>query len=148
MLTEQWGSFDKALEYIKDCALSSLTGDCKLIEKIYLRKDDNNQQVSFVNKSRNKIEYFNEKKEKIQDPKDLFSRKIANNLQNTYLKGINHLINRNLDNRGCPNKFLEDYDLQIWNQHIFDLSDPRYQKKIINHLDIPNKKKLQSWGDT
>ena len=28
MLTSQWNNFDKALEYIKDCALSSLTGDC------------------------------------------------------------------------------------------------------------------------
>ena len=32
MLTEKWGDFDKALEYIKDCALSSLTGDCKVIK--------------------------------------------------------------------------------------------------------------------
>ena len=32
MLTEKWGSYDRALEYIKDCALSSLTGDCKLIK--------------------------------------------------------------------------------------------------------------------
>ena len=31
MLTEQWGSFDRALEYIKDCALSRLTGDRKNI---------------------------------------------------------------------------------------------------------------------
>src|SRR5690348_16322681 len=35
MLTENWG-FDRALCFIKDCALSNLTGDCKLIEKIYL----------------------------------------------------------------------------------------------------------------
>ncbi len=34
MLSQQWKNFDKALEYIKGCALSSLVGDCKLIEKI------------------------------------------------------------------------------------------------------------------
>ena len=39
----------------------------------------------------------------------------------------------------CPNKFLEDYDLQMWNQHIFDLSDTNYQKTIINRLNIPIK---------
>ena len=32
MLTEKWKSFDKALEYIKDCALSNLSGDCQLIK--------------------------------------------------------------------------------------------------------------------
>jgi hypothetical protein len=37
----------------------------------------------------------------------------------------------------CPNKFLEDHDLQTWNQHIYELSDARYQIKIVNHLDIP-----------
>jgi hypothetical protein len=31
MLTEEWG-FDRAIEYIKDCALANLTGDCKLIK--------------------------------------------------------------------------------------------------------------------
>ena len=81
--------------------------------------------------------YYNEKKEKVQDCKEIFGRKLANNLQNTYLKGINHVIKTNLDNRRCPNKFLEDYDLQTWNQHIYDLSDIRYHRKIVNHLDIP-----------
>ena len=66
-------------------------------------------------------------------------RKIANNLQNSYLKGVNYLINRNLDNRLCPNKFLETYDLQAWNQHIYNLSNLTYQKKIINNLNIAVK---------
>ena len=54
-----------------------------------------------------------------------------------YLKGINYLVTKNLDDHKCPNKFLEDYDLQTWNQHIYNLSDFSYQKKIINNLDIP-----------
>jgi hypothetical protein len=33
MLTEEWNNFDKALDYIKECTLSSLAGDCKLIKK-------------------------------------------------------------------------------------------------------------------
>ena len=40
MLSQQWG-FDRAIDYIKDCALSSLTGDCKLIEKIYIENHPN-----------------------------------------------------------------------------------------------------------
>lgn len=135
MLTQQWGDFDKALEYIKDCALSNLSGDCKLIGKMYLSGDN----VRFADKSRTKISYFNENKEKIIDSKELFGKKIANNLQNSYLKGVNYLINRNLDNNRCPNKFLEEYDLQTWNQHIYNLSDLQYQKKLISQLDIPEK---------
>ena len=135
MLTDRLGNFDKALEYIKDCALSSLVGDCKLAEKIYFLSEKND--IRFTDKSKTKIEYFNEKKEKVVDKKELFARKLANNLQNSYLKGVNHLLNNNLNNRLCPNKFLEEYDIQTWNQHIYELSDCQYQKKIINQLDIP-----------
>ena len=137
MLTERLGDFDRALECIKDCALSNLTGDCNLIEKIYF----NHTQgaicpIRSMDKNRNYFEYYNEKKEKIVENHENFGRKIANNLQNSYLKGVNYLINQNLENRRCPNKFLEEYDLQIWNQHIYDLSDPRYQRKIVNNLNL------------
>ena len=95
----QLGDFDRALEYIKDCALSSLIGDCKLIERIYLgehncpmdpvkhRSHEGSQSIRYIDKSRNKIEYYNEKKEKVIDNKEMFGRKIANNLQNSYLFG-------------------------------------------------------------
>jgi len=140
MLTDEWNNFDRALEYIKDCALSSLAGDCKLIEKMYLGERNANDEPSirFLDKGKTRIEYFNEKKEKISDSKEMFGKKIANNLQNSYLKGINYLLTQNLENHRCPNKFLEEYDLQIWNQHIYDLSDLRYHRKIINQLNIPN----------
>ena len=141
MLTEKWNSFDQALKYIKDCALSSLSGDCKLIEKIYFSSYQpslQNPPIRFIDKSRTKIEYFNEKNERVVDTKELFCKKIANNLQNSYLKGVNYLINRNLDNNLCPNKFLEEYDLQTWNRHIYELSDQHYQKKIIGQLNIPS----------
>jgi hypothetical protein len=135
MLTEKWDNYDRALEYIKDCALSSLTGDCKLIEKIYL---GDSQSIYYIDKSRIKIEYFDENQNKVLDPKGLMlGKKLANNLQNSYLKGVNYLITQNLENNRCPNKFLDDYDLQTWNQHIYDLSDHRYHRKIISHLNIP-----------
>ena len=136
MLTEEYGNFDKALEYIKDCALSNLSGDCKLIERIYLNNSEQ-KAIRYTDKNRTKVEYFNENEEKVIDTKEVFGRKIANNLQNSYLKGVNHLINENLENRRCPNKFLEEYDLQMWNQHIYSLSDLKYQKKIMNQLEIP-----------
>lgn len=66
-------------------------------------------------------------------------RKLVSSLQNGYLKGVNHLINKNLDEKKCPNKFLADYDIQAWNSHIYNLCDEKYQKKLFGHLDIPTK---------
>ena len=140
MLTNRIGNFEQAVDYIKDCALSDLSGDCKLIEKIYMEQpvlDTTN--IYFSDKGRTKVIYYNERKEQVSDNRIAFGRKLANNLQNSYLKGINYLINKNLDSHTCPNKLLEDYDLLTWNNHIYNLSDNSYQRKIINQLSIPVK---------
>lgn len=140
MLTEHWGDYDKALCFIKDCALSNLTGDCKLLEKIYFSSKNSNEcPIKYLDKNRKKLEYLDENKEKVIDPQGLRLAKIlANNLQNSYLQGVNYLINKTLENRRCPNQFLDEYDIQSWNNHIYELSDIKYQKKIINNLDIPS----------
>ena len=108
MLTERMG-FDKALRYVENCALSSVVGDCKLIENIYI----NNQSSSiyYVDKAKTKILYFDENNSKIISNKTQLMRKLANNLQNTYLKSVNYLINDNLDHQRCPNEFLQNHDL-------------------------------------
>ncbi len=138
MLTEELGDFNKALNYIKCCALSNINGDCQLIERIYLNSNVHKPSFHYLNRSKTKIEYFDEKKNLQINKKEEFCRKLANNLQNTYLKGINHVISDNLENKRCPNKFLEEYDVQTWNQHIYNLSDLSYQKKIMNQLNVPD----------
>lgn len=152
ILTERMGDFGEAIEYIKDCALSDISGDCKLIEKIYMNTsnrgnvnefnhfDHNLNQfgnIHYTDQYKNKITFFNEKKERVIETKLSMGKKLANNLQNSYLKGINHLINRNLQRKIDPNKFLEEYDILTWNSHIYNLSDTCYQKNIINKLCIP-----------
>jgi hypothetical protein len=139
MLTTNFSDFDKALEYIKSCALANINGDCQLIEKIYFNPEKSKSSFYYLDKARTRIEYFDEKEELTITKKEQFGRKLAHNLQNSYLKGINQVINNNLDQRKCPNKFLEEYDLQTWNQHIYNLSDLSYQRKFMNQLDIPNK---------
>jgi hypothetical protein len=80
LLTERFGNFDLALEYLKGCALSNVNGDSQLIEKIYLSQlDPVNPSICFLNQSKTKIEYLNEKKEKVVDSKQSFSKKMANN---------------------------------------------------------------------
>lgn len=140
MLTQSWG-FDKALQYITNCALSDLSGDVKLIEKIYF--ESQNPPIIFLDKKRRNLLFINESNEKIIDLKGhKLTQILANNLQNTYLKSVNHLINQTLDNRRCPNKLLEEYDLQIWNQHIYDLCQYERKKQIVRQL-INNSRDLK-----
>jgi hypothetical protein len=134
MLTNKIGDFTKAIDYVKECALSDMIGDCKLIERIYFDQCDN--AIVYADKKKTKLKYYNEKREEVVESNDAFVRKIANNLQNTYLKGINHLINKNLESKGCPGKFLETYDIMSWNSHIYSLSDEHYRYKMLNQLDI------------
>lgn len=63
------------------CALSNLTGDCKLVEKIYM-SPGSESNIQFTDRKRTCVEYFNEKKEKVKDTVEALRRKLANNLQN------------------------------------------------------------------
>lgn len=137
ILTEQLG-FDRALEFIQNCALSNLTGDCKLLERIYFEGVENDPPIRYLDKNKTKLEFLNEKQEKVIDIKGVqLIRKLVSNLQNSYLKGVNFLINRNLASKKCPNKFLGEYDIQTWNNHIYTLCDLKYQKKLLSQIDIP-----------
>ena len=138
MLTNQTGDFDYAIEYIKDCALSDVNGDCKLIEKMYsILRDDGNRECAFAPDSKGAtIHYYNEKKEHVYESTDAFRHKIANNLQNSYLKGVNYLINRVLDKKYFPSQLLETYDIMEWNRHIYQLSNASYQRKVFSRLNM------------
>jgi hypothetical protein len=135
MLTDRLGNFDQAIEYIKDCALSDIEGDCKLIEKIYTNQ--NNELGFSLNQKRSRVTYHDEQQQTVTEPKSTFGRKLANNLQNSYLKSINYLVNRHLDHKNNPNQLLDDYDLMAWNQHIYQLSDTLHQRKIMGQLHLP-----------
>lgn len=135
ILTEQCG-FEQALEYVKNCALSDVNGDVRLIQKIYF---DGNRPadypIRFLDKKRGKLEFIDENRDLIDDPTGyLLAQRLGNSLQSTYLKGVNYLIERNLNNRLCPNKFLEQYDIMTWNQHIYDLSDCQRRHKLVKLL--------------
>lgn len=138
ILTDKMGD-EYALDYIKSCALSSISGDCKLLEKIYaeaykegvMNIDD--VALYYTGKNRDNIEYINENQERIKDPKGKQAiKKIANNLQNGYLKGMVKMQENFRDK-------LDSFDIDEWNQHVYNLSDEKYQRKIINNIDIPHR---------
>jgi hypothetical protein len=41
------------------------------------------------------------------------------------------------DHKIDPNQFLADYDVMMWNRHIYQLSDYHHQRKMISQLNIP-----------
>lgn len=133
MLSQKIG-FVKALDFVQNCALSGLNGDCRMIEKIFIETDS----MRCLDKNRVKIEYYDENEQKVIDIRGvILSGKLASSLQKTYIKGVNFLINDTIDHQQCPLKFLGDYDIQTWNTHIYGLSDLKYQRKLFNHINIP-----------
>src|SRR5205823_6942734 len=137
MLTERWGNYGRDLAFLKDCALSSINGDCRLLEKIYFASENPEDcPIKMLDRNRKKLEYVDENNEIVIDPQGLRLAKIlANNLQNSYLQGVNYLINLSMEDKQSSKPAIEDYDVQCWNDHIYALSDLRYQKKIISSLE-------------
>jgi hypothetical protein len=127
LIDQMGGDVDRAVTYIKDCALSDINGDCNMIDHIYGKSISTNTKHTY-------IYFYDEKHERVMETKEVFGRKIANNLQNGYLFGINHVINKGLKSRCNPNKILDDYDLVTWNAHICNLGDTSYQGKIVSRL--------------
>ena len=68
-----------------------LAGDCQLLQKIYFEvnnhdslEDNHKAPMRYLDKNRTKIEYLNEKNEKVIDNKGIqLGKKLANNLQNS-----------------------------------------------------------------
>lgn len=138
LLEEKFGDFPRALEFIKNCALSHISGDVRLIEHLYL--ETNQPAVFFFNKKKQKLAWIDEYGLIHFDDKSVVGRKLANNLQNGYLNGANYLT----DKSKTDGPLLEDYDINAWNDHIYLLNDVKYQLKLFKHLDIPIKKLPQS----
>lgn len=135
LLIEKYGDFNRAIEFIKGCALSNISGDVRLIEKIYL--ESKHPAFWYLDKKRHKMGWIDENGHKLVDiGGKLVMRKLANSLQSGYLKGVTYLVQKNLDNRHTNKQFLEDYDIQAWNDHIYNLRDEKYQAKLLSCLDI------------
>lgn len=133
LLNQMTGDFTEAIEFIRDCALSEITGDVKLIESIYMQPG--HEAVFYVDNKKQKLASKGPDGKVTFDTKPIIARKLANSIQNGYLYGINYLVKADHDHGQ-----LEDYDQYAWNQHIYKLNDPKYQKSLLHKADIPIKK--------
>jgi hypothetical protein len=136
ILTQEFGSEGKALEYITNCAMSDVSGDSHLMARLYIKED---QSALHYDPSRKYITYHDAQHKPHVEDLDLFGHTMGNCLQNVYLVGINRLMGDTLDTCRDPNQLLDTYDFLEWNQHLSRLGQKDHQRKVIRNLTIPVK---------
>ena len=143
-ITDIMGDEYAALKYIVNCAIGGIDGDCKLIEKNYAKGaplPGSSSEVVIVpsitvSKSKSEVVYYDENKNKVTTSIVSFAYTIAENLMTCYLKTLAQLTNGTLNNRQCPNKFMEEYNLQLMQEHVYELIKPINKRKVIDKLDL------------
>lgn len=126
MLSDRMG-FTDALEFVKDCALSGISGDVKLLMKVYCDGINDDQiPIRFHNEKCMRLSYIGDNGHVIKDANgEGLSIKLGENIQNTYLHGAQEL------NKYDP---LPQYDMEAFITHTHSLRDPFVKKKILRQL--------------
>jgi hypothetical protein len=125
----------EAGEYILNCAKNNLDGDLNLLKKIYFEgKSPAEYPIKFLDKSRKKVQFLNENKELYVDSSGSeLARRLCSSLQNGYLLQVNQIIEANTDQKDDA-KFMDEFDIYNCHNHIYELSDKTYRKKLITSL--------------
>ena len=125
----------EAGEYILNCAKNNIDGDINLLKKIYFEgKSPAEYPIKFLDKSRKKVQFLNENKELYVDPSGSeLARRLCSSLQNGYLLQVNQIIEANYDQKD-DGKFMDEFDIYNCHNHIYELSDKTYRKKLITSL--------------
>ncbi len=143
-----------ALSFLKDCALARLAGDCRILQKAY-QLETEQAAIQYVNKTKNKYVYYDERRRRtVENNAKVMAKKLADILQRSYLKGMecfktglsDQLKDIEIDSSqsvakqppvGVKMPELDPYDLHLWNEHVHELNDEKYQKRLLNSLKIP-----------
>lgn len=134
ILTQREG-VDRAIEFIRGCALSGPNGDTKLLEKVYLN-DQSSPRLTFTFRDlkRGRVDYIGEAGCLVIDVDGRrLSQILCNNIQKVYGDALDYLTKEpeNEPNRKFSYKYLSQYDIEIWNNHINNLSNEKVQKKFM-----------------
>lgn len=135
----------KALTFVKDSALNRLKGDCTILEKVYILGTDR-PAIMYANGSKIQYVYYDENNNRVVETNvQVMAKKLADNLQRTYLKGMGSLhidLADNLRDDHIPSlskklPSIEAHDIQTMNERVHELQDEKYQKKVLKSLKIP-----------
>ena len=137
ILSDKMGP-NEALEFVKDCGLSGINGDVKLLMKVYFDGiSDKDVPIRFHNKQRLGLSYRDEHGRIIKEHNgDGLATKLGKNIQNTYLHGSKELSNSNQ---------LPPYDMAQWITHTNNLCDPGIRRKVLRQLMNIVWKPVDKW---
>jgi hypothetical protein len=145
----------KALTFVKDSALNRLRGDCTILEKVYIL-DMERPAIMYANGSKIQYVYYDENDNRVVETNvQIMAKKLADNLQRTYLKGMGALHIDLADNLRDDNdnfirskniQSIEAHDIQTMNEHVHELQDEKYQKKVLKSLKIPYESDIINKG--
>lgn len=131
---------DNIKKYILDNAVGNEYGDMEMIKKIYL-DNKTRSPFEFHDRSRGNISYLDTNGQMVQDRHGIQSMKIiCDNIQRYYLIEINKILEANL-NQQRDGDFLDYFDLSSCQNHVYNLSDNKYQRKLFNMIPDINQKK-------
>lgn len=140
ILSERLGDTNLALNYIADCALSKITGDCKLLECIYFSPGGNPDDCAIRcdNHNRKNIRFKDKDTQRIVVDKDgtILGKRLGASLQKAYLGTLKKDVEKKLMKEGKP--LYENFDGTACLEHVHELSEPKYQKALIRNLEIPS----------
>lgn len=137
-LTEQLGSREHALNFIRKCIQGKIRGGINLLYKIYFEgKDSSDYPIEVVDSKSKKI-YYKTPNDIVLDENATYVKSVlVDNLRNCYLQFCNHIISTNLDDNGI---LFDDYDLGEIQNHLLELSDDKKKDRIIMGLIEQTKK--------
>lgn len=129
----------KALEYLKECVFKPLSGDYRILEKVY-KFDTDKAAIMYTNKSKTEYVYYDEYHSRILETDfKIIAKKLADILHRSYMKGIDILVK---GSKSIPQNImyqlpkLTQDDIKMWNEHLDDLKDETYQTKLLTSLMI------------
>ncbi len=149
-------SMPNALKYVRDSALNQLLGDCRLLQRIYT----NVYRPAIMHTEPKRVQYlyYNENNDLVSEiNRQALAKKLSENLQRTYVSARDILI-RNVcvcrddsdsdSDSECECECecrrdgyltpLDETDLQIWDEHINKLKKKKYQRQLLDSLEVPH----------
>jgi hypothetical protein len=147
--------FLKALTMVKQSALGRLTGACTILQKAYFPEGVKPAIMHPRNSKSTYVYYDENNKRVVEKNSSIMAKKLADIIQQTYLKGMNCLkkdilgVDKTDEGQPYRNEMaklgqvdllkleLGPYDIQDWIEAVHELRDEKYQKRILKQLPIP-----------
>ena len=141
------GGIHNALTYMKNCALAQLSGDCRILQRAY-KLETEQAAIHKLNDKGTKLVYYDERRRRTTESNSDLGKKLASILQRSYLKAMGGFRKDILGNKRDDPQWdqmpeLDEYEYTMMDEHVHQLNDSNYQKKLVRSLKIPEEPKRE-----